>query len=213
MGELTWRGTTIAWAHVSALGDGAAPAFAAGDLAAMGERQLARHQELSGLRAAGFLVGRALIRELVLQLGGGPVVPLDSSCSQCGEDHAAPRTPGFGLSVSHADDLVAVAVSTGNAPVGVDIEPASAAARVAELVPMFAPGPVPDLAGWTRIEAAIKADGRGVAVDPAAVVLRPEPREPGRPPVWSATLPARAGQLQVATLAGPVGYTLSVARG
>lgn len=208
MGEITWRGTTIAWAQVSDVG-----ATAATELAAMGVRQLARHRQLSGVRAAGFLAGRLLIRELVLRLGGGPAVTLDSACPRCGDDHAAPRTPGFMLSVSHADDLVAVAVSTGTTPVGVDIEPDSAAARVAELAPMFAPGPAPDLAGWTQIEAAVKADGRGLEIDPGTVVVRPEPLGPGSPQVWSVTLPGRPQRLQAATLPGPAGFTLSVARG
>ena len=210
MAEITWHGATIAWARVADLGD-----FTEADLAAMGERQLARHRQLSGARAAGFLAGRALIRTLVVGLGGGDDVPLDSSCAGCGEDHAAPRTPGFVLSVSHAEDLVAVAVSRGSAPLGVDLERNSAEDRVAELGPMFPAGSAPDLAGWTRIEAAVKADGRGVEIDPNTVRLEPARSVPpaAGPLVWSAVLPGRRSPLQVATLPGPDGHTLSVARG
>lgn len=205
MGEITWREATIAWVRVSDVGD-----FTEADLAAMGEHQLLRYRQLSGARAAGFLAGRALIRTLVIGLGSGPEVILDSLCSRCGEHHAAPRTPGFVLSVSHADDLVAAAVARGSAPLGVDLERNSAAARVTDLRTMFAFGRAPDLAGWTRIEAAIKADGRGVEIEPSAVRLEPQGPESSE---WSAVLPGRPSPLRVATLPGPDDYTLSVARG
>ncbi|WP_160141401.1 hypothetical protein [Microbacterium sp. SLBN-154] len=52
--------------------------------------------------------------------------------------------------------------------------------------------PVPGRRGtvreWTRIEAALKADGRGLAVDPGRVVVRERPDG-----TWSATLPGRRG--------------------
>ncbi|KJL29175.1 4'-phosphopantetheinyl transferase family protein [Microbacterium oxydans] len=211
MGEITWRGAMIAWAHTSAFD------VAEADLAAMGERQLARYRQLDGARASGFLAGRALIRELVLRLGGGPVVHLDSACERCGDDHAAPRIDGFMISVSHAGDLVAVAVAPGMDPLGVDVEADADRTRVAELGPMFAPVSAPDLAGWTRIEAAVKADGRGFAIDPRDVRLEPQPQHEGSPmqapPTWLADVPDRTSRLQVATLPGPTGYTLSVARG
>ena len=210
MGEITWRGATIAWARPSDIHD-----FSEADVAAMGERQLARYRWLSGDRAAGFLAGRALIRELVVRLGGGPDVPIDSACGRCGEDHGVPRTPGFVLSVSHAATLVAVAVSRGSSPLGIDVEADSAAARVSELGPLFAPADVPDVAGWTRIEAAIKADGRGIAIPPGSVRLRPTAHGSSsqRPQEWSAAVPGRSTPLQVVTLAGPAGHRLSVARG
>jgi len=210
--EITWHGATIAWAK-----NAASVGLDVPDLAAMGERQLARYRQLDGLRASGFLAGRALIRELVLRLGGGPVVPLDSTCARCGDDHAAPRTDGFMISVSHAGDLVVVAVAPGADPLGVDLEANAGHARVAELGPMFVPAPAPDLAGWTRIEAAIKADGRGFAIDPRGVRLQPQPAQGGSPSqapsTWLAELPERASRLHVTTLPGPDGYTLSVARG
>lgn len=207
MNEVTWRGATIVWARASD-----APELSTADLAAMGQGQLARFHELSGARAAGFLAGRALIRGLVVRLGGGPIVALDSSCARCGQHHAAPRTPGFVLSVSHAEDLVVVAAAPGREPLGVDVEHDSAAVRVSELAPLFPPASVPDLAGWTRIEAVVKAEGRGIAIDPGGVRLRPEPTA-SEPAEWTAMLPGRALPLQVATLPGPTGYTLSAARG
>lgn len=211
MNELTWRGATVAWARPSDEN-----ALTETELAAMGERQRERHRELRGERAAGFLAGRALIRELVRRLGGGPDVRLDSTCARCGAAHAVPRTPGFTLSVSHAEDLVAVAIAPGNSLLGIDLERNTRAARTAELAPLFAPAPAPDLAGWTRIEAAIKADGRGIGIDPSTVRSRAEHPladvPASDPPVWTVALPGRATRLWVTTLAGPPGYTLSVAR-
>ena len=206
-GETTWQDATIAWVRPSELRD-----FSTADLASMGEAQCERLRSLSGSRARGFLAGRALIHDLVVRLGGGPAVLIDSVCPRCGRDHDAPRTPGFTLSVSHAADLVAVAVSRGERPLGVDIEHDSAASRVVELSALFTPRSAPALAGWTRIEAAIKADGRGITVAPADVRLYAEEQR-GEPQQWSARLPDRAQPLRVSTLAGPVGYTLSVARG
>lgn len=207
MDEITWRDITIAWARPPAV-----RGFAEDDLAAMGESQVARYRALDPVRAEGFLAGRALLRQLILRLGGASGVTLDSACPRCGRDHGVPRTRGFVLSVSHAHDLVAVAVSRGSAPMAIDVEHAASSTRVAELAPLFAPRPAPDLAEWTRIEAAVKADGRGLAIDPADVRLQAETvgaflQE------WTAELPGRASRLPVMTLAGPPGYTLSAARG
>lgn len=207
MGEDAWRGATIVWARVAEL-----RAFTAVDLAEMGESQRVRLGQLSGARAAAFLAGRALIREVVLRLGGGPRIPLDSRCERCGQDHSVPRTPGFTLSVSHADGLVAVAASRGTDALGIDLESDGAASRVAQLGPIFAPADPPDLAAWTRIEAAIKADGRGVGIDPATVRLR-DAAPNGGAPQWSVVLPGSSSTLHVTTLPGPDGHTLSIARG
>lgn len=209
MGEITWQGATIAWARVED-----APDLREAGLAEMGERQLARLRQLSGDRAAGFLAGRALIRKLVVRLGGVPEVLLDSACARCGSDHAAPRTPGFTLSVSHAADLVVVAVAPGAGTLGVDIEQDAAAERTSDLGRLFPSSAAPDLAGWTRIEAVIKADGRGIGIDPREVLLEPEPEvAQSGPPVWSASVPGNATRFQVATLRGPAGHVLSVAVG
>ncbi|WEK62190.1 MAG: hypothetical protein P0Y60_05400 [Candidatus Microbacterium colombiense] len=211
MNEITWSGATIAWAMPSDV-----PDFDETDLRAMGLGQVERYRQLAGARATGFLTGRALIRDLVRRLGGGPLVALDSTCVRCGDHHAVPRTAGFVISVSHAGDLVVVGVAKGSALLGVDVEAAAADSRVAELGPMFAPRPAPDLAEWTRIEASIKADGRGVSIDPGAVRLSPVPTQASLgvgPPLWEAVLPARSSPLRVATLAGPVGFVLSAARG
>ena len=207
-GETTWRDITIAWASPSQLHD-----FTEADAAAMGQRE--RLRELSGSRAQAFLAGRALMRALVRRITGTHDVVISSRCARCGADHGRPRADGVLLSVSHAEGLVVVAVAPAAvgtaASLGVDVEQASAAGRVDELRTMFPDGAAPDLAGWTRIEAAVKADGRGFETEPSEVLLRL--RENTDPCVWSAALPSRAATIDVTTLVGPPGYVLSVARG
>lgn len=207
MGEITWRDVSVAWAHPSRL-----QGFTADDLVAMGQAQVDRFHQLSGGRAQGFLAGRALIRDRVRRLTGLDEVVLDSRCDRCGAAHGRPTTAGVSMSVSHSDDLVVVAVRPGRESVGVDVEALASSARVDEVATLFANGLAPDLAGWTRIEAALKADGRGFAVDPDAVVLHPPSPDPP-PRVWSAVLPGRASTIDVVTLAGPPGHVLSVAIG
>jgi len=206
-GEITWRHVTVAWSHPTDLGG-----FTHADLVTMGPTQLDRFHRLTGDRAQAFLAGRALIRDLVHRVRGRGDVVLDSRCERCGAHHGPPRTAGVSLSVSHADDLVAVAVTALPVPLGVDVEAVTASARVTELQALFPNTAAPDLAGWTRIEAAVKADGRGLAVAPDAVALGPGPRSAG-PVVWSAVLPGRPAPLEVVTLPGPPTHVLSVALG
>ena len=208
MGEITWRGVTIAWAHPSEQAT-----FFEADVARMGAAQLERYRRAPAHRAQSFLAGRALIRDLVVRLGGGSIVSIDSVCARCGEDHVAPRTPGFLLSVSHAQDLVVVAAAPTAAvgALGVDVEAWSDQSRATELAPLFAPAESPGLDGWTRIEAAVKADGRGIRIDPGDVQLRAEEKATGVPE-WFARLPGRERMLRVATLPGPPGFVLSAAR-
>ncbi|KQQ65265.1 4'-phosphopantetheinyl transferase family protein [Microbacterium sp. Leaf320] len=207
MGQITWREVSVAWAQASELAG-----FTEADVAAMGQGQLDRLRQLSGDRARGFLAGRALIRALVQRIRGGDAVLLDSRCDRCGGDHGRPRSAGVSLSVSHAGDLVVVAAAAGIIRLGVDVEPEGAAGRVNEVGSLFPDGASPDIAGWTRIEAAVKADGRGFEVDPSAVMLL-EGSPDIHPRVWSAVLPGGPARIEVATLAGPPGYVLSAAVG
>lgn len=207
MGEITWRDVTVVWARPSDL-----QGFDETDVAAMGPRQVDRLRRLSGSRAQGFLAGRALIRALVRRITGSDAVLVSSRCARCGADHGRPRSAGVSLSVSHAEDLVVVAATAGSIPLGIDVEEAAAAGRLAELASMFPDGSAPDLAAWTRIEAVVKADGRGFEIDPSDVLL--QARADGADPcVWSAALPGRPSPLEVMTLVGPPGYMLSVAVG
>lgn len=204
MGELTWRGVTVAWTNPSQL-----PGIGETDVLAMGQSQHDRLLQLNGARRQGFLAGRALIRDLVGRYGEKSDVVVDSTCERCGAPHGRPRVAGFSLSVSHGDGLVAVAVGPASVSLGVDIEAFAHTSRLAEIAPLF-PAGAPDLAAWTRIEAAVKADGRGFAVDPGEVDLR---IRSDSPEVWSAVLPGRSDPIDVVTLAGPSGHALSIAIG
>lgn len=207
MGEITWRDVTVAWARPSD-----PHGFTETDAAAMGQGQIDRLRQLSGSRAQSFLAGRALIRALVRRIRGSDEVLLFSRCARCGAEHGRPRSAGVSLSVSHAEDLVVVAASAGSIELGVDVEEEAAAGRVEGLGPMFPDGRAPDLGAWTRIEAAVKADGRGFEIDPSEVILQPHADE-SEPCVWSAVLPGRLRPLEVTTLGGPPGYVVSVAVG
>lgn len=207
MSETIWRDVVVAWATPSALAG-----FGETDLAAMGQGQVDRLRQLSGDGARAFLAGRALISDLARRVIGQREVVLDSRCDRCGRHHGRPRTAGASLSVSHAEDLVVVAMAPGLMPLGVDVEALTSTDRVVEVASLFPGGVAPDLAGWTRIEAAVKADGRGFEIDPAAVMLHPE-SQASDVHVWSATVPGRAAPLEVVTLEGPSGHVLSVAVG
>ncbi|MER5638949.1 4-phosphopantetheinyl transferase [Kitasatospora sp. NPDC002227] len=100
----------------------------------LGEHLLARW-ELDRLalvrrpdRRADVLAARLLVRLCAARLTGQPVaeVALAQLCEGCGRSgHGRPYLPGrpgVGISLSHADGVVAAAAGPG--PVGVDVEPA-----------------------------------------------------------------------------------------
>ena len=120
-------------------------------------------------RAEAFLAGRLLLRQLAGELLGLDPrdVPLVASCPDCAREHGRPQIEGSDLqvSLSHGGDAV-VAVAIVGARVGVDIE--STSASVAELAPLIRD---PTVRRWTRIEAVLKADGRGLRIDPGEVVF------------------------------------------
>ena len=107
----------------------------------------------------GFLLGRLLLHDLVAQLTAGPT-RITARCVDCGEEHGPPQVDGLFLSVAHADDVAVVAAAS--TAVGVDIE-----REDAEVPAEFAA----DAAGWTRLEAVLKADGRGFRVEPRGASL------------------------------------------
>ena len=161
----------LSWADASEPGEASTAA-----LERLGEAQRRRHGALSGLQARRFLLGRRLLVELASELTAVEDLRLTTTCERCGAEHGRPRMDSapVAVSVSYAGNVVAVAAArhTDAAAVGVDIEAEPPPGRyepLHALAPLFAPSAPPDTERWTLIEAALKADGRGVEVDVAAV--------------------------------------------
>jgi 4'-phosphopantetheinyl transferase len=116
-------------------------------------------------RAARTAASGAALRALAAEITGADAadVTVRARCATCGGEHGRPvlggsrALDGLHASVAHAGDTVVVAVSA-EGPIGIDAEP-----RNRE------PPPGTTLAGWVRIEAVLKADGRGLLVAPERV--------------------------------------------
>lgn len=108
------------------------------------------------------VVSRSLLTELL------PGAVFVSRCPSCGGDHGRIRVRGAdaAVSVSYAPGWAVVAVTREYGRIGVDAVPADAAGLERVL-----PGET-DARAWARAEAVLKADGRGLTVDPAHVSVR-----------------------------------------
>lgn len=169
------------------------------------------------------MLARELLTALVGELAPEVVatVTISRRCATCGAaDHGAPIVGGAPVAVSIAYAGAAVAVAAAPqaeaAAVGVDLERVTAAGRhapLAELGPLFAPGAAPSLEGWTLLEAALKADGRGLRVELADCIIREAPAAASRDGAaeYEVGAPGRAGPIEAAVLPGPEGFVLSVA--
>lgn len=186
-------------------------------LSRLGRAQVRRYELLRGTAAQRFLAGRWLLLELIDAITEVADVGFTTTCERCGAEHGRPRLDraAVAVSVSYAGSVVAAAAAHHRdaAAVGVDIERApcdGAQARMHHLAALFTPAPVPDMAGWTLLEAALKADGRGVAVDFAEVRIGVSGtgRLPASRSVW---LPGRTDAVDAAVIAGPGGFVLSAA--
>jgi len=118
---------------------------------------------------ATFVAGRVLLRELASDLLGisPALVQIAAMCVDCGGSHGRPELVGapYFLSLSHTPEAV-VAVAS-DSRVGVDAEPnAGSAARVDAVEKLTGRA---SIAHWTAVEAILKADGRGLRVDPREV--------------------------------------------
>jgi 4'-phosphopantetheinyl transferase len=133
---------------------------------------------------ARFAAAAVLLRLAAAAAAGTPPerVRVDRACDRCGQQHGRPRLPGTGLhaSVSHAGDLVAVALCRA-APVGVDVEQvgdrdvaALVAACLADDEPLA--GPADFYRYWCRKEAVVKATGEGLRAPLAQVRVSPADR-------------------------------------
>ena len=172
----------------------------------------ARYERLSPSRAARFLTGRALLTQLVHDLGE-PDARLHTRCDQCGAaDHGRVHavTGSVVVSISYAGDLAFAAAASAEdaAAIGIDAELNTGAGAMQDLAALFAPHPPPDLRGWTVIEAAVKADGRGLRIPVSDVRPRTEAgsRLPGGRLI---DLPGR--RVEAAVITVPDGFVVSVA--
>lgn len=139
-----------------------------------------------------------------------PGAELSNTCPRCGEPHGAVVVGGaaFLASVSYAGSLAvaAVAAAASVSALGVDAEPTVDPQRdAAGLVGVLGGSHSATVRDWTRVEAALKADGRGLRVDPGGVVIEPDPRG------WRAHVPGGGVFAGWEPDAAPPGVTLSVA--
>ncbi|MDJ1114891.1 hypothetical protein [Microbacterium dauci] len=127
--------------------------------------------EVDGDRRA---TSRALLNEVLEALGAADATVV-TRCDHCGSsDHGRPRTADGAhvVSVAYAADLAVVAAAPASTvrAIGVDAE-AGPDRQMPDLAGLFAPRHPPTLREWTRIEATLKADGRGLRVEPREVRL------------------------------------------
>jgi len=123
-------------------------------------------------RPGSFLAGRLLLRDLIAELGAeGELV---AECPDCGGPHGKPTLRGstqhgstLQLSLSHGAGVV-VAAASWNSPVGVDVEETPSQAALAAIGVVAGEATIER---WTRVEAILKADGRGLRVDPRRVTI------------------------------------------
>jgi 4'-phosphopantetheinyl transferase len=173
--DVCW--TQVATAAPGLADEGASVTDSAHELLTAAE--FARYSSLPADNARTFLAGRRLLRELVATLADvdpGEVV-IEARCPFCGGAHGRPAVlapsaaTALRLTLAHTGDLV-VAAAAWEHPVGVDVESADARhapERDAAIESVAGTSGADALQHWTRVEAVLKADGRGLRIDPSAV--------------------------------------------
>lgn len=168
----------------------------------------------------------ALLRDVV-----GAPVRIENTCPRCGGGHGAVRvhaaagTPRTRASIAYAGGyaIVALAPASAASSIGVDAESAESARDLAAV--LGRPGAT--ARDWVRVEAALKADGRGLRVEPARVEVaavsggacagsggsrvRSSEMAPRATPEWTAVVPDRDDPLHGWDVTGPAGVLVSVA--
>ncbi|MFF1877835.1 4'-phosphopantetheinyl transferase family protein [Leifsonia sp. NPDC058230] len=130
-------------------------------------------------RASRSAAGHAALSDLVADLAGveSSEVVIESRCPDCGGPHGRPvvmapdAAVGIRVSLAYAGDVVVAAARRGGA-IGVDAElrdRAHTGHDERRAIQALAPGDGDPLIRWTRIEAVLKADGRGLRVEPGLV--------------------------------------------
>ena len=115
--------------------------------------------------------GHLLLRQLVSAETGLDAATIDitATCPDCGGAHGRPTVvahPGLHVSLARTPGFVVGALSA-RGPIGVDAELIAGSAERAAAVGALTG--IQSLTHWTRVEAVLKADGRGLRVDPALV--------------------------------------------
>lgn len=132
-----------------------------------------------------FLLGRMLLRDLAAEAGGvrAEVVEVTAVCERCGAEHGRPRlrwsdapAPPPTASLASCAHLVVAAIAPAGVSVGVDVEPARVAreadaARRSAIVELLGGTPRTAVRRWVRAEAVLKADGRGLRVEPGRIAF------------------------------------------
>ena len=177
----------------------------------------------SARRRREFLVCRGALRQI---LGGAlDIEPLAVPILEGphGKPSLAPgRRPEIGFNVSHSGERFVVAAAVGMAP-GVDVERVRPRRNLPGLARrFFSPAEQEEVAAapdplqafyrvWTRKEAVIKADGRGVAIGLARFDVNA-----GEPPAllharWAGTAPDEAAHWSLHSLDAAPGYAAALA--
>lgn len=188
----------VGWAEV---GPGAAPAVQ------LGRADAARAAALPAERRARFVQGRALLHQLLAELQPGVVHQLDAGpCPHCGGAHGPVVVADAAavVSLSYAADLVVAAVAPTQriSAVGLDAEPDTASSeRLTDLTNLIGGPPASALRRWTQLEAVLKADGRGLRVDPQRVRIQAD----------QARIEGEPASYHLTEVAGPPGQVISLA--
>ncbi|GGO64581.1 hypothetical protein GCM10010910_19800 [Microbacterium nanhaiense] len=169
------------------------------------ERERARRWG-PGPRADGFVEGRRLLRELTLRLAPGVDPAVEARCGRCGRtDHGPVRATHAPvvLSLSYSEPFVVAAGATLDctAALGIDLERGDPDTVLQELAPLFSPADPPTLRRWTAIEAATKADGRGLRLPPDRICIAGD----------RAQLPGSDASFRLLDAGAPEGFTATLA--
>lgn len=144
-----------------------------------------------------------LLREL---LPSG--VALVNPCSRCGGPHGPVRVADASarVAVAYVDGVAVAAVAdAGRGGFAIDAEAEAAAKAGPGLDGVLGERADVRLRDWVRVEAALKADGRGLRVDPGAVAVTPVDAVQ-----WHADVPGGAS-VRGWDLANPAGLLISAA--
>jgi len=133
---------------------------------------------------------------------------LSNPCPRCGGPHgpvAVSHAPFLaGVSYAGGYAIAAVAAARDAAALGIDAEPEHDARRDAAGMSGVLGDGEASAREWIRVEAALKADGRGLRVEPSTVVVAWAAN------AWTATVPG--GEVYAGwDAAGPPGILVSVA--